>query len=78
MAFLKFTHEQINYCQPSVVMILNWFRREFNADIEVHETKKLGGCIYRVTGDGLPDKKLSVLCTEVVPGVVSIKIGYAR
>jgi hypothetical protein len=74
MAFLRFSHEQINYCQASVVMVLNWFRREYQASIEVYEQKKLGDCVYRVTGNGLSENKINVVCQELVSGVVVINL----
>jgi hypothetical protein len=77
MAYLKFSHEQINYLQPTVAMILNWFSREFKAKIKVHKQTKFGGCTYRVVTRKLPDELLNVTCEELVPGVIIINCNYA-
>lgn len=73
MAYLSFNSEMINSCQPTVVMILNWFKREYQAVIKVHHVVPLGNCTYHIEAKDLPDKQIRVCCRELVPGVVIIK-----
>lgn len=75
MAYLSFDSNMITDCQPTVVMILNWLKREFKAKIEVYKMVPLGNCTYRITPKDpkdLPDKQICLALRELVPGVVII------
>lgn len=73
MAYLSFNADMINYRQPTVIMILNWFRREYKAVIRIYKAVPLGNCTYHIDAKDLPDKQIRVSCSELAPGVVIIK-----
>lgn len=64
----------VKHCSPTVVMIVDWLRREYNADVEIISEGPNGSCVLAIITDGLPDKEIVMNCEELVPGVVIINV----
>lgn len=78
MAFLTFSSDVMTNCQPTVAMVLGYFRREYNARIKIQKVRKADECTYLIDSPELPETPITVSCVELVPGVVQIKITHAR
>lgn len=73
MGILKISNE-LSLTNPALVkQCFQWLRDNYNAVIE-GKTPARKEMIYYITGDGIPDGNFHLNVTEIVPGVITIKI----